>query len=144
MRRRFRLLPRPRDYGATGRLGPATCSATHHLSPLTSHISLLRPPPSLGRLRRHIRRRRGISLIEFLQDKAGCAAGPDLITPMMNHEIEIILKRSDHHFADSRAEALTVQMRTSYCPFANHHPFRIDQVNKISDAEPKVLTHLMK
>jgi len=38
MQRPFRLLPRPRDYGATGRLGFATPLGI--FSPITNHQSL--------------------------------------------------------------------------------------------------------
>jgi hypothetical protein len=47
MQRPFRLLPRPRDFGATGRLGRATSQrvvATFHLSPFTFHFSLALVP----------------------------------------------------------------------------------------------------
>jgi len=63
---------------------------------------------------------------------------------MMNHEIEIVSKRGDHHLADRRAEAFSVQMRARHRSFAHHNSFGIYEIDQVRDPEPEILTHLLK
>src|SRR5258708_32244495 len=81
-------------------------------STLTNHFSLplLRPPPSLCRLRGQILRRRGIALIKLLQHQASRASGPDFVPPMANHENEIISDLLAHHSPNRPPHTLSLTL----------------------------------
>ena len=63
---------------------------------------------------------------------------------MMNHEIEIISERSNHHFADRRAETFSVKMRARHRSFAHHNPLGINEVHQVRDPKAEILAHLLK
>ena len=83
-------------------------------------------------------------LVEFEQNKAGSAAGPDFVTPVVTNVVEILLERRNHHTLGHCAEAGLTEMRATDRALDDDDALGIQEVYQIRDTTAEVAAHLFK